>query len=184
MNMKSIRVIIILAFSTSMCPAQEKRGAVIPWTTFQAEHMHTTGVVMGPTYDPYRVETESSGQQCVKLGAKGQFVEFVPTVKAGSMVIRYCLPDNVNGSGTRSTLGIYQNGKPVRQQEISSYYSWLYGKYPFSNDPAAGRPRHFYDEIRLTGLKIGKGDVIRIQRDDNAADDAGYCIIDLVDLEQ
>jgi hypothetical protein len=183
MKMKSIHIIIILSLSVSVCPAQEKRGAVIPWTTYEAEHMHTTGVVMGPTYDPYRVETESSGQQCVKLGAKGQFVEFVSTIKAKSMVIRYCLPDNVNGNGTSATLGIYTNGKPVRQHDISSYYSWLYGKYPFSNDPAAGRPRHFYDEIRLTGLKISKGDIIRIQRDDHAVDDAGYCIIDLVDLE-
>ncbi len=183
MNMKSTCIIIILALSTSICPAQEKRGAVIPWKTYEAEHMHTTGMVMGPTYDPYQVETESSGQQCVKLDAKGQFVEFISTIKAKSVVIRYSLPDNANGNGTKSTLGIYKNGKLVQQHEVSSHYSWLYGKYPFTNDPAAGRPRHFYDEIRLTGFEINKGDAIRIERDDNAGDDAGYCIIDLVDLE-
>jgi hypothetical protein len=183
MNMKSVRVIIILAFSTSMCPAQEKRGAVIPWETYEAEHMHTTGIVMGPKYDPYLVETESSGQQCVKLDARGQFVEFFSTIKAKTVVIRYSLPDNTNGNGTKSTLGVYKNGKLVQRREISSRYSWLYGKYPFTNDPAAGVPRHFYDEIRLTGFEISKGDVIRIERDDRAEDDAVYCIIDLVDLE-
>jgi Pectate lyase superfamily protein len=183
MNMKSIGVIVILALSISICPAQEKRGAIMPWRTYEAEYMHATGIVMGPTYEPYRVETESSGQRCVKLDAKGQFVEFISTIEAKSIVIRYSLPDNVNGNGTKSTLGIYKNGKPIQQHEISSHYSWLYGKYPFTNDPAAGRPRHFYDEIRLTGFKISKGDVIRIQRDDSADDDAGYCIIDLVDLE-
>src|ERR1700722_5449461 len=183
MNVKSIRVSVILVFSTSICPAQEKPGAVIPWKTYEAEHMYTTGIVMGPKYDPYQVETESSGQQCVKLDAKRQFVEFTSTTKAKSMVIRYCLPDNADGNGTRSTLGIYKNGKLIQQCEISSHYSWLYGKYPFTNDPAAGSPRHFYDEIRLTGFRIGRGDVIRIQRDDSPVDDAGYCIIDLVDLE-
>jgi hypothetical protein len=181
--MKSVRVIIILAFSTSICSAQEKRGAAIPWKTYEAEHMHTTGTVMGPKYDPYQVETESSGQQCVKLEAKGQSIEFVSTVNAKTVVIRYSLPDNDNGNATTSTLGVYKNGKLLQQHKISSHYAWLYGKYPFTNDPAAGRPRHFYDELRLTGFKLVKGDVIRIQRDDSPDDDAGYCIIDLVDLE-
>jgi hypothetical protein len=181
--MTSIRIIILLAFSTSICAAQEKRGASIPWKTYEAEHMHTTGMVMGPKYDPYQVETESSGQKCVKMEANGQYIEFVATINAKSIVMRYSLPDNANGSGTKCTLGVYKNGKLVQQHKISSHYSWLYGRYPFTKDPAAGRPRHFYDELRLTGFKIHKGDLIRIQRDEDRDDDAGYCIIDLVDLE-
>src|SRR5580698_7995219 len=163
--------------------AQEKPGAAIPWTTYEAEHMHTTGIVLGPKYDPYQVETESSGQKCVKMEAKGQYIEFVSTINAKSIVIRFSLPDNDNGNGTKSTLGVKINGKLVQQHRISSHYSWLYGKYPFTNNPAAGTPRHFYDELRLTGFQIAKGDIIRIERDDNIDDDAGYCIIDLVDLE-
>ena len=181
--MKSVAIIIFLAFTAALCPAQEKRGAAIPWITSEAERMRTTGIVLAPGYDPYHVETESSGQQCVKLETKGQFIEFTPTISAKTIVIRFSLPDNGNGDGTRSTLGIYENGKLIRRQMISSRYAWLYGKYPFTNDPAAGKPRHFYDELRLTGLHIGRGDVIRIQRDDSMDDDAGYCIIDLVDLE-
>ncbi len=181
--MKSIRVIIILVFSASICSAQENRGAAIPWKTYEAEQMHTTGIVLGPKYDPYQVETESSGQKCVKMEAKGQYIEFVSTINAKSIVIRFSLPDNDNGNGTKSTLGVKINGKLVQQHRISSHYSWLYGKYPFTNNPAAGTPRHFYDELRLTGFQIAKGDIIRIERDDNIDDDAGYCIIDLVDLE-
>jgi len=60
----------------------------------------------------------------------------------------------------------------------------LYGKYPFSNDPDSGKPRHFYDEVRVKDLPIQKGDMIRIQRDDGRDDRAGYSIIDLVDLEK
>jgi hypothetical protein len=99
------------------------------------------------------------------------------------MVIRYSLPDSKEGNGQSSALVIYKNRNLTQHVKISSRYSWLYGKYPFTNDPAAGKPRHFYDEVRIMGLKIEKGDVIRIQRDDQKEDAVAYCIIDLVDLE-
>jgi len=182
MNVKYILVAIFLAFNI-LCSAQKKCGAIIPWTTYEAENMNTTGIVMGPKYEPYHVETESSGQQCVKLGSKWQFVQFTATIIANSMVIRYSLPDKKEGGGLSSTLGIYKNGKLIQHCKISSHYSRLYGKYPFTNDPGAGAPRNFYDEIRVKDFNIAKGDVIRIQRDDGQEDDADYCIIDLVDLE-
>jgi hypothetical protein len=182
MNIKNNCLVIALILGRLMCLAQEKRGAIIPWTTYEAENMHTTGTVIGPKYEPYQVETESSAQKCVKLSQKGQYVEFTSSVNANSMVIRYSVPDSKEGNGQTSTLAIYKNGSIALHSKISSSYSWLYGKYPFTNDPAAGQPRHFYDEVRITGLKIKKGDVIRIQCEDQK-DNAAYCIIDLVDLE-
>jgi hypothetical protein len=181
---KQIFAIIIGVFHLATVLAQEPPGAAVPWTTYEAEQMRTTGAILGPAYGPYRVETESSGQRCVKLSAKSQYVEFAATAEANSMVIRFSLPDDQRGNGTNSTLGIYQNGKLIQGKKISSHYAWLYGKYPFSNDPDSGKPRHFYDEVRLKDLPIQKGDVIRIQRDDGPEDHAGYCIIDLVDLEK
>jgi hypothetical protein len=181
---KQTYLLIIGLFSLLTCLAQEPPGAAIPWTTYEAEQMRTTGTILGPAYGPYRVETESSGQRCVKLGAKNQYVEFAATADANSMVIRFSLPDDQQGNGTSSTLGIYQNGKLIRHERINSHYAWLYGKYPFTNDPDSGKPRHFYDEVRIKDLPIQKGDVIRIQRDDSGDDHAGYSIIDLVDLEK
>jgi hypothetical protein len=183
MNIKINGIIIIVIGNIFQSSAQEKQGAAIPWTTYEAEQMRTTGTVMGPDYHPYQVETESSGQQCVKLAAEGQFVEFTATKKANSMVIRYSLPDKTGGKGLTATLGIYKNGNLIRHDKISSRYAWLYGKYPFTNDPAAGQPRHFYDEIRIKELLVAKGDVIRIKLDNRRESDANYCIIDLVDLE-
>jgi hypothetical protein len=183
MNSNYCCIVIILVFCTFFCSAQEKRGALIPWTTYEAERMHTNGTILGPKYDPYQVETESSGQQCVKLSSNRQFVGFAASVDANSMVVRYSLPDNDKGEGTNSTLAIYKNGHFIQQFKISSRYSWLYGKYPFTNNRASGYPRHFYDEFRLKNLEIKKGDVIRIQRANRMEDDANYCIIDLVDLE-
>jgi hypothetical protein len=182
-NIKHNCIAVILILNCAICSAQEKRGATIPWTTYEAEQMNTTGTIMGPTYKPYQVETESSGQQCVKLSNKGQYVEFTSSGSDNSMVIRYSLPDSRAGNGKHATLSIFINGRFIQHCKISSRYAWLYGKYPFTNDPAAGKPRHFYDELRVMGLIIAQGDVIRIRRDDQKEDDAEYCIIDLVDLE-
>lgn len=175
--------VVILLLSTLICSAQEKFGARISWTTYEAEHMKTNGTILGPKYTPFNVETESSGQRCVQLGARGQYVAFTAAVNANCMVIRYSLPDKKEGGGKQATLGIYKNGTLLQHHGISSRYSRLYGLYPFTNIPDSGRPRNFYDEVRIKDIRIAKGDVIKIQRDDREGDDAEYCIIDLADLE-
>jgi hypothetical protein len=161
--------------------AHARIGADIPWATYEAEDMKTTGTILGPAYDPNRVETESSGQKCVKLADAGEYVEFTAESAANSMVVRYSLPDSVAGGGVNSTLSLYQNGKFVGTLFITSHYSWLYGKYPFTKEPKAGKPRDFYNEVRLKGLRISRGDVIRLEKPEN---DVPSCVIDLVDLEE
>ena len=142
--------------------------------------MKSTGVVLGPKYDPNVVETESSGQECVKLVGAGEFVEFEATANANALVMRYSLPDSKEGGGTHTSLDLFINGKRVRAVDLSSRHSWLYGSYPFSNKPSEGKPRNFYDELRVRDLTVVRGDVIRLQR---VVQDAPYCIVDLVDLE-
>lgn len=56
MKLKLAYAVIMLMFSAQFCHAQKKCGAVIPWTTYEAEHMKTDGKVMGAKYDPYLVE--------------------------------------------------------------------------------------------------------------------------------
>jgi len=155
-------------------------GADTPWTTYEAGAMRTTGARLGPRYDPNQVDTESSAQKCVKLAAAGEFVEFTAAAQANALVVRYSLPDSPEGGGTDAKLDLYVNGQRVRTLALTSKYSWLYGRYPFSNRPSEGKPRNFYDELRVKGLKIGPNDVIRLQR---SGADAPYCIVDLVDLE-
>lgn len=177
-------LVVIFAFCAFLCSAQGKAGADIPWVTYETENMKTDGTVMGPRYVPFQVETGSSGLRCVKLYSPEQYVEFTATVNANSMVVRYSLPDKKEGGGTSATLGIYINGKLVKHLAISSALSRLYGLYPFTNDPRAGKPRNFYDEIRTMGTMIKKGDIIKVQWEKEQKDDAGYCILDLVDLEE
>jgi hypothetical protein len=172
---------IIMSFVTSLYSAQAFRGADRPWTTYEAEDMTTTGTRLGPKFDPGLVETESSGQQCVMLAAGGQCVEFTAKEAANAIVVRYSVPDSPVGGGIDSTLSLYQNGKRVQALPVTSRYSWLYGRCPFTNRPQAGKPRNFYDEVRVKDLSIARGDVLRLQKD--ADDTAAYYIIDLVDLE-
>jgi hypothetical protein len=161
-------------------PGSASIGADLPWETYLAQDMRTNGAVLGPRYEPHRVETESTRQRCVKLTSRGDYVEFVAKAAANAMVIRYSLPDDPNGGGTGSSLGLYRNGAFVRDIAITSKYAWAYGAYPFTRTPGAGRPRRFYDDVRLKGIAIARGDVIRLQKADDAS---AHCIIDLVDLE-
>ena len=154
-------------------------GADLPWMTCEAESMTTTGTVLGPKYGPFLVETESSDQRCVQLAA-GEYVEFTAPVAANTLVIRYSLPDAKQGGGLDGTLELLVNGRPLRTLPITSRYSHLYGTYPFSNDPAKGKPRNYYDELRVKDLAIAAGDQVRLRL---TSADVPYCIVDLADLE-
>jgi hypothetical protein len=171
---------LLVAGGVGRCGAAPRIGADLPWTTYEAEAMKTSGVVLGPKYDPYLVETESSGEECVKLAAEGEFVEFTAAATANAVVVRYSLPDAKEGGGTSTHLDLLVNGTKVRELALTSRYAWLYGNYPFSNDPGQGKPRNFYDEVRVKDLHIARNDVIRLQW---PKADTAYCILDLVDLE-
>jgi hypothetical protein len=171
---------ILLGLLLAPAVARASAGAEIPWTTYEAEAMATTGTVLGPKYDPFLVETESSGQQCVKMNAAGQYVEFAARARANTLVVRYSLPDSATGGGINSTLRLTINGQQVQSLPLTSHYSWNYGQYPFTKDPHAGKPRNFYNDARVTGLTIHKGDRIRLEK---PYADGAYCILDLVDLE-
>lgn len=175
----SFLVLFAFALAPATIVAQGVIGADLPWTTYEAESMRTTGTVLGPNYAPYRVEMESSGERCVRLGG-GEYVEFTAKANATALVVRYSLPDAEKGGGLDARLTLQVNGREVRAVVITSRYSHLYGDYPFTNDPRAGKQRNFYDEARLSGVRIAKGDVVRLQK---TKDFSPYCVIDLIDLE-
>jgi len=172
----------IIMYSPLYVFPQEKRGADISWTTYEAENMQTTGKVLGALYMPYYVETESSGQKCVQL-THHQYVLFTATTVANTMIVRYSLPDAPEGGGLHSQMDIYINQKFIGHYSITSRYCMLYGKYPFTNNPQAGKPRHFYDELRIKNLSISTGDIVKILFNAGGGN-AKTCIIDLVDLEK
>ncbi|WED63661.1 glycosyl hydrolase family 28-related protein [Synoicihabitans lomoniglobus] len=155
-------------------------GADIPWTSHEAEDMQTNGSLIGLGYAPHTIETESSYQGAVRLNGAGDYVEFSAEVVGNAMIVRYSLPDAPAGGGTTSTLRLSVNGATVRTIELSSRNAWLYGVYPFSNDPAQGKPRNFYDEVQIRDLSIAAGDTVRLAK---STDDGLSCTLDFVDLE-
>jgi hypothetical protein len=136
---------------------------------------------MGPQYEPGEIPTEASGRMCVQLNAEGQYIQFTNQSPATALVVRYCAPDTADGAGADYTLGLYTNGLLAARLPVTSKYSWLYGNYPFTNNPAAGSARNFFDEARVSGLSLDAGTVVRLQKD--VTDTAAYYIIDLVDAE-
>ena len=181
---------IILFLGASLSSLQASPGANVPWITYEAENMTINGgTIIGPPAQVAdlnaavvnTIQMEASGGQAVELTGTGQYVEFTAQAAANAIVVRYCVPDTANGTGTNSTISLYQNGTFVQKLPVTSMYSWRYGAYPFSNNPAAGNPRNFFDEVHQNGLTINAGDTIRIEKD--AGDTAAYDVIDLVDLE-
>ena len=167
---------------TSEIFARAYTGAAVPWTTYEAETMTINGgTILGPQYGPYLVASESSGRRCVQLTATGHYVQFTNQSAANSLVVRYSVPDTVDGAGTNYTLSLYVNGVLTAKLPLTSKYSWLYGNYSFTNYPPAGSPRNFYDEVRTNGLSFNPGDLIRLQKD--SSDIATSYVIDLVDAE-
>jgi len=175
-------VLVLLAWIISAVSVGAAPGAAVPWTTYEAEDVLIGGgTVLGPQYDPVRIPAEASGRKCVQLNGTGQYIQFTNQSAANSLVVRYCVPDVPGGGGGDYTLSLYTNGLLAAKLPVTSKYSWLYGSYPFSNNPTAGFARNFFDEVRIPGLALNAGTIVRLQKD--STDTALYYIIDLVDTE-
>ncbi len=175
-------VLVLLTWIISMVSAEATPGAAVPWTTYEAEDMVVSGgTVLGPQYNPIRIPAEASGRKCVQLNSTGQYIQFTNQSVATALVVRYCVPDIAGGGGADYTLSLYTNGVLAAKLPVTSKYSWLYGNYPFSNNPTAGFARNFFDEVRINGLMLNPGTIVRLQKD--STDTAIYYVIDLVDTE-
>ena len=102
---------------------------------------------------------------------------------ANSIVVRYSVPDSIDGQGASSTISLYINGTFKQKLNLSSRWSWSYGTIisPSSNNPADGNPHHYYDESHALVGDIQAGQTVTLQKD--ADDTADYYVIDLIDLE-
>ena len=184
MNFKSTSGLLFLMISLAGCQKNKPTatGADCPWITYEAEAGKTNGTVLGPSRAALTAESEASGRSFVKLDTDGQYVEITATKPANTIVVRYCTPDAPGGGGTDATLGLSVNGKPENPLALTSRYTWVYGDFPWSNDPKKGEAHHFFDEVHAIIGNVAPGDVIRLQK--AATDKAAYYLIDLIELEQ
>ncbi|CAM3160899.1 S-layer-like y domain-containing protein [Paenibacillus lupini] len=161
---------------------KDYRGATVPFTTYEAEHGVTNGTFIEEDRTFKTFASEASGREAVRLDATGQYVEFKTTEQANALTMRYIIPDSAAGDGEEHTLTLYINGEKQGKINLSSKYSWVYGKYPWTNNPADGDAHRFYDESRLLVGEVPAGSTIRLVKE--ADDTAEYYVVDLVDLEQ
>lgn len=157
------------------------RGATLPYSTYEAEHMATNGTLIGPSRVYLDVASEASGRQAVKLDQTGHYVEFQAAQEANSIVVRYSIPDAPTGGGIESTIGVYVDGEFRTELNLNSAYAWVYGNYPWSNDPKQGSAHRFFDDAHALVGDIPAGSTVRLEV--READDAEYYIVDLIDLE-
>jgi hypothetical protein len=162
--------------------ALASRGATLPYTAYEAESGATNGTVLAADRTYKTLASESSGRRAVQLTATGSYVQTVLTGAANALTVRYSIPDNSAGTGVDASLSLYANGAHVKDLALTSRYSWVYGDYPFSNNPANGNAHRFYDETRTLIGDWPAGTVLKLQKD--SGDTASSYTIDLVDAEQ
>ena len=158
------------------------RGAAVSFIEHEAEHAGTNGKVIGPDRTFGTLPSEASGRKAVLLQRTGEYVEFTLTRPANAITVRVAVPDSPDGRGIDSTIGFYVDSERLASIRTTSKYGWFYGTYPFSNRPADGRARHFYDESRLLLPRtLPAGSRVRLMK--AAQDKADWYAIDLADFE-
>lgn len=161
------------------CPAHPDYGAFTTYTSYEAEDGETNATVSDDTRD-YRVfGSEASGRRYVALENPDDYVTVKLSQPADALVIRYCIPDSEDGKGLVGTVDLLVNGE---QQDLplSSKNCWVYGTFPWTNDPSTNDGHFFYDDVRIkldqiypegTEITVRKGEMFE------------YCLIDLIEGE-
>jgi alpha-1,3-glucanase-like protein/F5/8 type C domain-containing protein len=166
----------------SLGQAAASVGATTPFIEYQAERGKTNGEVIGPDWAYGTLAAEAVERKAVKLQGTGRYVEFTLAKAANAANIRYSIPDSADGAGIDSTLGVEVGGKRISTLSVTSRYSWYYGVFPWSNNPADGGRRQLYDDSRVMfGKTLPAGTKVRLQV--GAADTAPWYVIDVADFE-
>ncbi len=140
------------------------RGASVPFTEYSAVGSKTNGTVIGPSDNLYTLPAEAVGRTAVTLSGAGQYVDFTLAKAANAVDLRYSIPDSADGSGQTTPLKLYVNGQERPDLTLTSVYTWFYGSYPFTNNPADLHGHHMYDDVRaMLGRTLPAGSHVRFE---------------------
>lgn len=157
-------------------------GSFVTYTSYEAENGTTTGLINDEDRTYRTFSSEASGRKYVELKNACDKVTITLKEPANALVLRYCIPDSEDGTGLKESLNMYI-GEEKQSINITSAYAWVYGDYPWNNNPASGRGHMFFDDIRV---KLDKtypaGTNITFQKDQE--NKAAYYLIDLIEAEQ
>ena len=158
-------------------------GARVPFVEHEAEDAASNGTAIGPDRAYGTLAAEAVGRRAVELKGQGQYVEFTLQEAANAVNVRYSIPDSADGAGLDATLGVYVGGERLRSLSLTSRYSWYYGQFPWTNNPADGGRRQLYDDSRVMfGKTLPAGTKVRLQV--GAQDTAPSYTIDVADFEE
>lgn len=141
-------------------------GASLPYQSIELEdgsRVTTNGSRLPPDRTWGTLASEASGRSAVQLKAAGDYLEFTLPNEADGLVLRYSIPDSVDGSAYTAGLSLYIDGVKQPELSLTNKYSWIYGLWTteggtkrWSNNPKATpfNPHRFYDEaiIRLSSV--------------------------------
>jgi hypothetical protein len=157
------------------------RGADVGFTEYSAVGAQTNGTVIGPSDNLYTLPAEAVGRTAVTLRGAGKYVEFTLAKAANAVDLRYSVPDSADGSGLTTPLRVLVDGRPAASLTLTSKYTWFYGSYPFTNNPADLHGHHLYDDVRtMFGHPLPAGTHVRFE----IADPAVPVTIDVADFQQ
>ena len=160
-------------------------GAFLTYDSYEGEVCETNSKISeeGRAYREFA--SEASERKYVTLDCTGDYISFKLKNAANALVIRYCIPDSKDGKGLSDSINLYA-GEDKKTVEVTSKYSWVYGNFPWNNDPSAkkeGAGHMFFDDTRVILDKTyPAGTEIKLQKDkENTAE---YYLIDLIETEE
>lgn len=179
---------IVMAYNNAIseikihdCSPLASRGVTAAYETYEAEALESNGTVLEDSRIYHEIASEASGRQAVRLNSTGQFVKLVLEEDTNAITLRTCVPDNAEGTGETYSLTVNIGGDTV-EATVSSYHTWVYGDFPFVNEPEAGTEHNFFDDVSIKLDKVyPAGTEVIISKE--AADTAEFYILDLIETE-
>lgn len=164
---------------------QTSTGAAVLYDSYEAEDLDTTGIIADTDREYHTFASEASGRSYVNLEQTGQSISFKLDHAANALVVRYCIPDSADGKGNDDVFEV-DTGSAVIETPITSKYEWVYGHFPWNNDPesAAEEEGHlFYDDVRiLLDQTYPAGTMLTLKR--TAKTESKYLLIDVIEAEE
>lgn len=163
------------------CAPKAERGVTAEYVTYEAEACETNAAVLEDSRVYQQIASEASGRQAVRLESEGQYVKFTLQEDTNAITLRACVPDSKDGTGAEYSLSIDIGGDLV-EASVNSYRSWVYGKFPYTNDPADELAHNFFDDTSIQLDKVyPAGTEVTISK--KASDKAEFYIVDLIETE-
>ncbi len=164
---------------------REKFGSYVTYDSYEAEKCETNGTISDNSRIYREFASEASERGYVSLDKTGDYVALQLKHDTNAFVIRYSIPDSNDGKGLTETLSLQLDGDN-QTIEVTSKYSWVYGNFPWNNDPKTanqGGPHMFFDDARIKLDKTYKaGTTLKIFRE--ADNKAAYYLIDCIETEE